>query len=342
MNNDEKIIRVLVVDDSPLIRGAIVEMLSSDPCIEVVAEAVNGLDGVEKAAKYKPDVITMDMKMPIMTGSEAIKTIMEDNPIPIIVVSSIDTSVVVHSLEMGAMDFISLKYDVRLIEEDLREKVKIASRVRPIKRIKFLEKSGRHTVSVKEKPTKIIAIGISTGGPQALHQLLSKFPQDLAATIIIVQHITTGFVEGLTQWLKSVSDMDIKIAEKDESLCVSTIFIAPDDHTVEITDHATFVLKPENKASKTLSSIDTMMKSVARVYKENVVGVLMTGMGKDGMEGMLEIKRCGGSTIAQDEASSAVFGMNKAAIDTGCVDKVMPLDKIADEIIRMAGRTAAK
>lgn len=339
MNEDGKIIRVLVTDDSPIIRQALTDMISSDPYLEVVAEAVNGLDGVEKAAELKPDVITMDMKMPIMSGTEAIKTIMEENPIPIIVVSSIDTSVIVQALEVGAMDFISLKHDIRAIEDELKEKIKIASRVRPMKRIKFLEKTGRRVLTVTATPTKVVAIGISTGGPQALHDLLSKLPSDLAATVIIVQHISRGFVEGLAQWLRGVCDMEVKIIKHEEPLSSSTVFIAPDDHYVEVTEHATFVLRPENKADKTLSTIDTMMRSVARTFKDNAIGVIMTGMGKDGVEGMLEIKRSGGSTIAQDEPTSAVFGMNKAAIETGCVDKVLSLDRIADAIIQMVGQT---
>ncbi|MDD5432520.1 MAG: chemotaxis-specific protein-glutamate methyltransferase CheB [Candidatus Omnitrophica bacterium] len=329
----ERKIKVLIVDDSPLIREALKAILSSDIEIEVVGLAANGDEGVKKAAFLKPDVITMDLKMPVMSGLEAVEKIMEDNPIPIIVVSSMDVDVVVKALSIGAMDFVAISSDIEKISHDLISKVKIASRVKPLRRMK-IRPIVRTSIPKKENITKVVAVGVSTGGPQALQVLLSKLPHDLPFGLIIVQHISAGFINGLVEWLKDLTHLEIKVAQAGDVLKSGMVFFAPDGFNILIDAYSRISLK-EDTTRKLIHvpSIDVMMNSVAKSFGENAIGIIMTGMGNDGVEGIKSIKNAGGITIAQNEASSVIFGMNELAIESGCIDKVIPLNEIADEII---------
>lgn len=326
-------VRVLIVDDSALMREALKSILLSSPGIEVVGMAKDGKEGVEKALMLKPDVITMDLKMPILGGLEAIEEIMHEHPIPVIVVSTMDVEVIVKALEVGAMDFIAVTQDIEKIAKELVEKVTIASGVRPLRRMRV--RMPPELKLVKKRPvTRVVAIGVSTGGPQALQLLLSKIPADFPAGILIVQHISEGFIDGLAEWLNGSSSLDIKIAKTGDSLKSATALLAPDRYNFGINEDGIITLSEAiGRTAIHVPSIDEMMNSVAAAYKEDAIGVLMTGMGTDGVKGMRAIKDAGGITIAQDEKSSVVFGMNKAAIESGCVDKIVPLEKIADEIL---------
>ncbi len=330
----DKRIRVLIVDDSSLMRAAIKSILSSDTEIEVVGEACNGKEGVEKTRILKPNVITMDLKMPIMGGLEAIDEIMQNFPTPIITVSTLDKEVIVKALVVGAMDFVPVTQDIDTISEDLIEKVKIAAKVRPLKRMK-IKLPGIKKEAKKKDVSKVVAIGVSTGGPQALQLLLSKLPHDFPAGILIVQHISEGFIDGLAEWLRDTSSLDIKVAKARDNLKTSTAFLAPDSYNIGVDEDGAIMLSEDtSKSTPHIPSIDIMMKSIAQSYGKDAVGVIMTGMGRDGVEGIWSIKDAGGITIAQDEETSMIFGMNKAAIDRDCVDKIVPLEKLADEIVR--------
>jgi two-component system chemotaxis response regulator CheB len=332
-------IRVLVVDDSTLAREAIKAILADDPSIEVIGEAKDGSEGVKKAYALKPDVITMDLKMPVMTGIEAIEEIMENTPIPIIVVSSMDRKVIVAALSIGAMDFVPLKDNINEMAVDLIEKIKIAVKVRPLRRIKIRPAVKKEVPRVaKSSATKIIALGISTGGPQALEVLLSRLPVNFNAGIVIVQHISSGFVEGLVDWLKISSKLDIRVAKSGDTVKSGVVLFAPDNYNMLISEDGRVILKEDlSKSMLHVPSIDELMKSVAKNYKYRAVGLLMTGMGSDGVEGMRLIKSSGGITLAQDEKTSVIFGMNKLAIDRGYVDKIVTLEKIADELVELVG-----
>ncbi len=330
-------IRVLIVDDSVLMLEAIKEILIGGGTFEVVGTAVNGKEAVEKAILLKPDVITMDLKMPVMSGLDAIERIMEDNPISIIVVSSLDTSVIVKALSVGALDFVAVNQDIEKLADELTEKVRIASRVKPLRRLKL--KFSPETKKIENREvSKIVAIGASTGGPQALQELLSGIPHNFPAGIIIIQHMSKGFVQGLAEWLSLCSHWSVKIAESGDVLKTGTVFLAPDGYNLEVDSGGKIVLI-EDTSGKMLyvPSIDSMMKSVAKVYGADAIGVLMTGMGRDGVEGMRAIKQSGGRTIAQDEQSSVIFGMNKLAIDLDCVDNVVSLGGIAQMLTNLAG-----
>jgi len=329
--------RVLIVNDSPFMREAIKSILEDDPQIEVIGLAKDGKEGVEKAFRLKPNVVVMDLEMPIMSGFESIEQIMEENPIPIIVVSTKDIPVLMKALGIGAMDFVELKQGIEEIAEELVEKVKIASRVRPLRRIKIgLMAMTRRVGGTKAASCQIVAIGISTGGPQALQVLLSKLPVNLSCGILIVQHISHGFVEGLAEWLQASSPLDIRVAKAGDILGAGEVLLAPDDYHIKIDPGRRVILSEDmTKSSPHVPSIDVMMQSVAEAFGKEAVGVIMTGMGHDGIEGIKAIKKAGGKTIAQDEKTSVIFGMNREAIETGCVDRIIAIENIADEIVSM-------
>ena len=330
-------IRVLIVNDSPFMCEAIQSILEEDPQIEVIGLAKDGKEGVEKAFKLKPDVVAMDLEMPIMSGFEAIEQIMEENPIPIIVVSTKDIPVIMKALGIGAMDFVAVKQGIEEIAEELVEKIKIASRVRPLRRIKIRPIVMTRQIGEKKTgPCKIVAIGISTGGPQALQVLLSKLPVNFCCGVLIVQHMSRGFVEGLAEWLQASSALDIRVAKAGDILGAGDVLLAPDDYHIKIDAGRRIILSEDTtNSSLHVPSVDVMMQSVAEAFGKEAAGVIMTGMGHDGVEGIKAIKKAGGKTIAQDEKTSVVFGMNREAIETGCVDRTVALEKIADEIISM-------
>lgn len=328
-------IRVLIVDDLPIMREAIKEVLSGEPSIEVVGTAKDADEAVRKTVALKPSVITMDINMPGRSGLEAIEEIMDVQPTSIIVLSNMDVKVIVKSLGIGAMDFVKIDQDVEQVSRELIDKIRIASRVRPMRHV--LHRPVK--TATEEKKTvglcRVVAIGVSTGGPQALTSLLSGLPANFPAAIVIVQHMTAGFIDGLADWLRSNTALNICVAKAGERLKNSTVYLAPDTYNLRMSEGPTIILSEPPVKMTHVPSIDVMMKSVAEVHGPRAIGVILTGMGRDGVDGIIEIKKAGGMTIAQDEKSSAVFGMNKLAIDSGCVDIVAPIDKIAQELIRL-------
>ena len=330
-----EIIRVLIVDDSTLVRQALNTLLSSDPEIEVIGEARDGKEGCEKALALRPNVITMDITMPVMDGLQATERIMEEVPTPIVIISSRDVQVIVKALGLGAMDFVASTGDIDEIKEELIQKVKIASRVRALRRMHIRPVTQRPIVHLGAA-SRMVALGISTGGPQALQILLSKLPANFPAGILVVQHISEGFIQGLVEWLRVTSFLDIRVAQSGDRLKNGMVLFAPDGVHVTLDSQEKIVLKEDiTKKSLHVPSIDVMMRSVAEVYQDNAVGVIMTGMGRDGVEGISSIKSSGGYTIAQDEKTSAIYGMNKLAVDQGVIDRVLALENIADELIRV-------
>jgi two-component system chemotaxis response regulator CheB len=333
-------IRVLVVDDSALVRQAIKEILSADPEIEVIGEARNGQEGYQKTVSLRPNVITMDLTMPVMGGAEAIAAIMEECPTPVIVVSSMDVRVIVKALAFGAMDFVAVTGEIEKISAELLEKVKIASRVRPLRRMR-LDYTPRKLPVRKENSSRIVAIGVSTGGPQALQILFSKISPDFPAAILVVQHIASGFIQGLADWLGQVTSLHYQVAKAGDLLKPGVVYFAPDDVHMTVDNQGKIILKEDtDKKMLHVPAIDVMMRSVAEAYGSSAVGVIMTGMGRDGVEGISAIRSLGGYTIAQDEKTSAIYGMNKLAVDQGHIMRVLPLEGIADELARIVRNAA--
>ena len=323
---ESKRVRLLIVDDSPLRREMLAAAVQEDPEIEVMGFAVNGHEAAQKALDLRPDVITMDIQMPVMNGFQAIEKIMTDCPCPIIVTSAIDSKTVIKALTIGAMDCISLEHDFENIAPQLINKIKIATRVKPLRRMGRSE--SRDFLSLAPQPTKVIAIGVSTGGPAVLAQLFSSLPVDLPAAIVVVQHMMSGFTEGLVHHLQRLCPFDVRLAEEEACLQAGTALIAPEHCHLRLRYDCTVELIDDTSQSSYVPSIDVMMRSIAMAYHENTIGVLLTGMGEDGVKGMEAIKRVNGVTLAQDERSSVIFGMNRLAIEAGHVDTVASVAEI--------------
>ena len=330
---EDRKIKVLIVDDSSFNRKLFTSILSSEPDIEVVDTAENGKEGLEKTLKLKPDVITMDVQMPVMDGIEAISRIMYEIPTPIIVVSASDTQTVIETLSTGAMDFLATSNNIDNIAQALVEKVKIASKVQPIKRIKIPKRSEIQKMPDTEQ-FRVISIGSSTGGPAALNVLLSGLPANIPAAILIAQHISEGFVDGLAGFLRLNCPLNIELAKENSAIEPGKVIIAPDNCHMKVGYNQRIQIVPKDEHEFFfVPSIDLMMTSIAEVFKQRAVGIILTGMGNDGAKGMNFIKQSGGVTIAQDEQTSAIFGMNKCAIDAGCVDRILPIEAISSEIV---------
>jgi len=335
-------IRVLVADDSLVARELIAKVLGRDPQIEVVGKAKNGKETVELVSLLKPDLVTMDLRMPVMDGFGAIEQIMAWNPTPILVVTATSfqrkREIVFDALSMGALDMVekpSLEGDLSGVGDLLIQKVKMLSQVPVVTHLRGKRKKPLRLEEPVGGGFKLVAIGASTGGPRALRQILSLLPADLPAGIVIVQHITKGFVPGLVEWLNRGCKIRVKEAIEGEKVAPGLALISPEGQHLEVMGERRIRLSEDPPVEGHRPSADILLSSVAQVYGPDAIGVLLTGMGSDGAKGMKLIKDLGGQTIAQDEGSCVVFGMPKVAIEMGVVDKVVPLDSIAREIIRM-------
>jgi two-component system chemotaxis response regulator CheB len=339
------LIRVLVVDDSPLMCKILTNIMNCDPEILVAAVASNGKEAVELVPCLKPDIITMDMDMPVMDGFEATKQIMASHPTPILIVAStvfkVGMEKVFKAISHGALDVID-KSELQLVGdknsgEALIAKIKFLTGVRVMHRplTNLLDK--RSVVDLKahsrEISDKIVAIVASTGGPRALLEILKRLPEDFPCGIVIVQHITNGFLAGLVGWLAKECKINIKIGEDSEEIRAGVAYIAPDNVQMRVEDGGKIRLSNEPAYGGHRPSGDVLLESVARVYGKGGVAAILTGMGRDGAMGMKAIKQLHGRTIAQNEKSCAVFGMPKAAIEMNVIDKVLPLEGIAEEIV---------
>lgn len=349
-------IKVLVVDDSAFMRKVIADMISSDDDVEVVGVARNGEEALEMIVSRKPDVVTMDVEMPKMDGLTALKQIMEISPMPVIMLSSLTTNGAVETLkalDYGAFDFITkptslIKVSTPEVREELLSKIKIASRTKVYKPNVAIRQPRPIQTATKEsyktsasqgrtKFKKLIAIGTSTGGPRALQEVIPFIPRDIDASILIVQHMPPGFTKSLADRLDSMSQIHVKEAEDGDVMQAGVAYLAPGDSHIKVSKQAgQFVIKLDNgeRVSGHKPSVDAMMYSIASLNDKNVIGVIMTGMGGDGADGMSKIKANRGFIIAQDEESCVVFGMPKSTIKLGVVDKVVSLTNIANEIVK--------
>lgn len=340
-------IKVLVVDDSAFMRKAISSMLSSDPEITVIGTARDGEEAIDQVLRLKPDVVTLDVEMPRMSGLDTLKVLMERAPLPVLMLSSLTTEgakETLKALELGAVDFIpknleDLSLNIVKIEHDLVMKVKGVARKRIKRRAAPTEPlipSGPRTYSGK---IAVVAIGVSTGGPKALQDVLPLFPENFPVPILVVQHMPKGFTGPFAERLNQLSRLKIKEAEDGEALRSGIAYIAPGGlHLRAVKRRVTEVnLELSDQPDDLLHrpSVDVMMLSVAESFSGRCVGVIMTGMGNDGLEGMRAIKNSGGKTIAQDEESCIVYGMPKAVVEAGIADKVVPLPNLAGEIVNM-------
>lgn len=346
---NSKPIRVLVVDDSSFMRKSLSYLLESDNSIDVIDTASEGEEAIRKVKQLHPEVVLLDIAMPVMDGLTALAHIMNEKPTPVLVLSGVrDSKVAIKALEHGAVDFIKkpsgvISYDIEKIKEEIIYKVKVAAGV-DIKRLEIYTAQPRPaagTTHLEREEVKggkeIVVIGASTGGPRALTNILSGIPRNISSAIIIVQHMTPEFIPSFTERLQWVSPLDISVAQEDDVISPGRVLIAPGGRHTIITQSRTSrrihlnSLESEHGISP---SVDFAMESAAELYGEKTLGVLLTGMGHDGAKGMKAVKEAGGSTIAEDEATCVVFGMPKAAIELGCIDEILPLHEIAGAIMR--------
>ena len=342
-------IKVLIVDDSAYSRQTIKKMLLNDPMVDVIGVAVDGIDAMGKTVRYRPDIITLDLEMPEMDGFTFLRWLMKELPTPVIMVSSYsDTKTVFKALELGAVDFIakpSRKASIELqnIGDDLLSKIRSinASSVKKLNRnLRFL--SGEAPIEVpipsKKRHIDIVAIGASTGGPQALQLILTMMPKNFPAPIVISQHMPRGFTGPLSERLNRLSAIRIKEAEDDEPLDPGKALICPGGHHLLLRTRENGVytrLKKARESDRYAPSVDLMMESVAEIFKKRGLGVVLTGMGNDGKRGMLEIFRQGGYTIAESEETAVVFGMPQEVIKAGAAKKILPLNEVPSELVRI-------
>jgi len=340
-------VKVLVVDDSFFIRKRLVEMLNSDPGINVVDTAENGLEAIEKIARLRPDVVTLDIEMPNMDGLTALARIMKENPTPVIMVSTLTeagSEAAMTALTRGAVDFIHKPTsfgDTKLynIKEEIVAKVKIASRAR----LRLVQSTQPRTtvttdlvVGSGKHSDKLVLIGSSTGGPRALLEVLPRLPKNFPAPIAIVQHMPPGpFIKSISKRLEADSQINVNEAGNGDRLEPGRALIAPGGYHMLIEQGQVVKLNHGPSVNSVRPSVDVMMSSAAAVYGSNIIGVILTGMGHDGADGMALIKKKGGRTIAEDESTCIVYGMSRSVIENGDADQVVPIERIANEIVKM-------
>jgi two-component system, chemotaxis family, protein-glutamate methylesterase/glutaminase len=345
-------IRVLVVDDSALMRKLIPQMLEADPSIEVVGTAMDGTFCLKKIEELQPHVVTLDLQMPGMNGIDTLKEIMRRHPLPVIVVSSHSTegaSVTLKALGLGAFDFVPKPRDAssHMAETatELIAKIKAAAGGKIVRPGSVPGAAARPTklpgAKTGPSPSRLVAIGISTGGPQALEFLLAQLPPDFPGAIVVVQHMPEGFTEMFARRLDEVCSLQVKEAQSGDQLQAGRVLICPGSRHMKVKRMAmgdVVVLNDDVRVNGHRPSVDVLFHSVAAEYGPQAVAALMTGMGDDGAEGLGAVKKAGGVTIAQSEESCVVFGMPKAAIERGYATRVVALDVLSATLQALCAR----
>lgn len=341
-------IRVLIVDDSAYSRQAIKKMLGTDHNIEVVGISSDGVDAMTKTIKLRPDLITLDLEMPKMDGFSFLRWLMKKRPTPVIIVSSYsDSKTVFKALELGAVDFIAKppkmpSKEFHNMEKDLVSKVKGVKKLRIdklSKTLEFLEKETQKITLVKPGHNiEVVTIGSSTGGPAALKIILTSLPSDFPAGIVVSQHMPRGFTDSFAERLDSVSNLNVREAKDGDEVERGRVLICPGGFHVLLREKGERIvtsIKEPGNTDKYVPSIDMMMSSAVEIFGPKAMGIVLTGMGSDGIEGMLKIKKAGGYTIAESEDTATVFGMPSEVIKAGAAKKILPISEIPAEIIRL-------
>lgn len=346
-------IKVLVVDDSAFARLSIARQLAADGGIEIVGYANDGLEAIEKVKELKPNVVTLDVEMPKMDGLEALSRIMADSPTPVIMLSSLTdkgTDITVRALELGATDYFlkapkATTSDFFGLDDTLIAKVKLAAAVgnarhRTTPLLKHLTVSTvRKTVPEQTniKPSKVVVIGSSTGGPGALYQVIPRLPGDLPAALLVVQHMPPMFTKSLANRLNELSNIRVKEAESGDHIETGLALLAPGNFHMEVKMGDRIAMNQKPPIWGVRPSVDVTMLSASLIYGAATMGVILTGMGCDGTNGSASVKAGGGKILAQDEATCVVYGMPRSVVESGNADKVVPLQEMAAEIVKYVG-----
>ena len=349
-------IRILIAEDSAVMALLLRGIFDNEPDMKVVGIAEDGAQAIQMASDLKPDLITMDIHMPQVDGFAAIRAIMTESPVPIVVVSSSasgqEVDVTFRAIEEGAVAVVGKPhtlsdYDFELTRRQVVETVRAMAEVKVVKRRLTSSRRAKLVEPCVPQPHgeyKVLAIGCSTGGPQTLHYILSALPAGFPLPVAVVQHITHGFIDGLVTWLQSNTPLKVKLAENGEHLRPSTIYFAPDDcHLLIAKNRNGFKVRLANgePARGFMPSADQLFHSIAQNCSGQAIGVLLTGMGDDGARGLLEMKRSGCHTLVQDEASSVVFGMAGSALALDAVDRVVELKDIPGYLASLARSSSA-
>jgi two-component system chemotaxis response regulator CheB len=347
--------KVLIADGSATDRAALIRLLRADPGIELVGEAAHSVEALEMVRRIRPHIIVMGVYLPASGGFKATKEVMIEAPTPIVIVCDehdarqVEMSIL--ALRAGALAIASMPASVlpEVLEsagERLIATVKAMSQVKVVRRWREGSREGsrlsapapQSAVGVDAR-TSIVAVAASTGGPAALQQILSGLPADFSPPILVVQHIGSGFVDGLVDWLNAVCSLHVKRATHGELLSPHTVYVAPDDNHLGVSGRLRIALSQDGQIDGFRPSATFLFESVARAFGASAVHVILTGMGQDGVCGLQVARQFQGTILAQDQASSVVFGMPGAAIDAGLADCVLPLPSIADQLISLACRS---
>ncbi|MGE5680230.1 MAG: chemotaxis-specific protein-glutamate methyltransferase CheB [Bacillota bacterium] len=350
-------IKVLIVEDSAVMQEMLSAILSSDLSLEVIGAVSNGLEAIEFVRKNKPDVITMDVNMPVMNGLVATRQIMETTPIPIIIVSETvnprDVNDTFKTLEAGAVSIIHkpAPYGTeknKTYSKELCQKVKLMSEIKLVRRIpgNFNKANSNDPVLFNasmenlkheiKKRLSVVAIGASTGGPVVLEKILSGLPKSFPLPVLVVQHITAGFTSGLVDWLNATSSIPVKIPSNGEEILGGMCYIAPDNYHLKLKSNGFVLLSEEPPVYNSKPSVSVLFKSVAEAYGAGAIGIILTGMGKDGADELRLMKDKGALTIAQNKETSIVFGMPGEAIKAGGAKFVLPPEDILSVLVEAA------
>ncbi len=350
--------QVLVVDDSPLCRQLIVDAITSDPDIEVVGQAANGQEAIAKVAELKPHVVTMDVDMPVLDGLAACEQIMSENPTPILVLTADPRNqapeLTHRALAAGALALqVKPALDAGVEAWNLAREVKLLSTVKVIRHLRGVKKpstGGLPTTSPSSSsspsiepiglgaasPVGLVVIASSTGGPQVVHKLVSDLPADFPAPVLVVQHINAAFADSLVGWLGTSAKLKVRAAKDGDLLTPGVVLIAPAGSHLTVPSRGRVAVVAGPPRDGHVPSASMLLESAAKAYGKRVVGVILTGMGTDGVDGLAAIHAAGGKTIAQSRESSVVFGMPGAAIAKGVVTHVVHGDDVGKALVRLS------
>lgn len=346
-----KRVKVVVVDDSAFSRRSITNMLEGIQDVEVVGYAVNGEEGIQKVIALKPDLVTLDLEMPKMDGFTLLRILTTRFSMPVIVISALSgADKVFKALELGALDFVAkpssgASKDLLLIREDLQQKVLQVVNLKPgiVRRHPRTHAeraqppaSQQPAGAALQHPIDIVAIGASTGGPPALQSIFSSFERQFPFAVVVSQHMPAGFTHAFAERLNRTSPFEVKEAEDGDPVLPGRILIAPGGRNLVFEVHGgqvTARIVPPAPSDRYIPSVDVMLESCASIYRSRMVAVILTGMGNDGSKGVRAVKSQGGHVIAESDESAVVYGMPREAVATGVVDRVVPLQRVAREIL---------